>query len=83
MQGCFNNDSYDEVVGNIRISMHGLMSRCPMGGNPDNCPLFDVRQLPVKDRISWLEDRSTEEVISLFGYHSQCREENKNDEDHF
>jgi hypothetical protein len=80
VQGRLNKDSYDEIVENIRISMHGLMLSCPIEGHPDNCPFFDVRQLPVKDRISWLEDKSTEEVISLFGYHVRCLDVKKREE---
>ena len=33
-----------------RMSMHGRILRCPLGGNPVECPLHEVRKLPVEER---------------------------------
>ena len=55
-----------------RLAMHGRILRCPVQNNPEDCPLHTVRQLPVEQRIAWLDERSDEEVVALFRQHIDC-----------
>jgi hypothetical protein len=54
--------------------MYGRILRCPRGGNPLDCPLHDIRLLPVVKRIEWLESMNDEELERLYGYHRACLE---------
>lgn len=65
-----NKDLAEEA----RFALHGRILRCPLGGNPCDCPLHDLRELPLEDRIAWLESKSDEEVIELYHLHNQCLE---------
>ena len=57
-----------------RMGMHGRILRCPVGENPEDCPLHEVRQWPMEKRVAWLESKSDEEVLELYTYHTACLE---------
>jgi hypothetical protein len=57
-----------------RVGMHARILRCPLGGNPDDCPLHKVREWPLEERLAWLESKSDEEVIELYRRHTDCLE---------
>lgn len=56
----------------VRTVMHGRVLRCPMGGNPPDCPLHELRLRPVEERLEWLSSKSDFELMALFGYHVKC-----------
>ena len=62
------------LVEDAKFSLHGRILRCPIGGNPADCPLHEIRKLPVEDRIAWLESNTDEEIIALYELHSECLE---------
>lgn len=49
-----------------------LVIECPMSGNPESCPIFDVRKLPLKDRIEWVNKREYPEHLEIYLHHKQC-----------
>jgi len=57
-----------------RFAFHGLVLRCPFGGNPPDCPLYVVRMLPVEERMEWLETKSDAELDLLYDAHNECME---------
>jgi len=59
----------------VRIAMHGRILRCPMGGNPDDCPLHEIRLLPLDERLKWLDSKTDFELIQLFSDHIKCLNE--------
>lgn len=61
-----------DPIEDARFAMHARILRCPLGGNPSDCPLHDVRKLPVNERIEWLEARRDEEVVDLYRRHTAC-----------
>jgi hypothetical protein len=54
------------------IAMHGRILRCPLGNNPKDCPLHEIRKLPVEERLTWLNSKTSEEVQQLFRQHLEC-----------
>ena len=58
-----------------RLGMHGRILRCPVGDNPRDCPLHEVRKWSVEERLTWLESKTDEEVLELYNYHTNCLEE--------
>lgn len=58
-----------------RLGMCGRILRCPLGDNPEDCPLYEIRKLPIEERVEWLNARTDEEVTELFALHSKCLEE--------
>jgi hypothetical protein len=61
----------------VRTAMHGRILRCPLGGNPTDCPLYNIRLLPVEERLKWLDSKTDFELTALFGYHIQCLEKKR------
>jgi len=57
-----------------RFAFHGLILRCPFGGNPPDCPLHIVRMLPVEERVQWLEAQTDGELNVLYEAHDECME---------
>lgn len=63
-----------DIVEEARIGMHARILRCPLGGNPQDCPLHEIRLRPVEDRIAWLNGLSDAEVVATFDRHKDCLE---------
>lgn len=65
---------FDEVDSEeARLALCGRVLRCSEEeGNPEDCPLHELRQLPVAERMVWLESRTDEDVEAIFRYHLQC-----------
>lgn len=61
-----------DLVEEAKFALHGRILRCPLGGNPDDCPMHELRKLPVEDRIAWLNSQTDEELIILYEMHNQC-----------
>jgi len=56
----------------------GLTFACPYDqGNPSECPLCEVRGLPVRRRVTWVKMLTDDDLAFLETYHQiclQCRE---------
>lgn len=63
---------YKNLPQEARLALHGRILRCPLGGNPPDCPLHGIRKLPLEDRIAWLESRTDDETIDLYQLHKKC-----------
>lgn len=55
-----------------RCGMYGRILRCSFGGNPEDCPLHDIREWPISERIGWLEMKRDKQVLDLYNYHLRC-----------
>lgn len=55
-----------------RLALHGRVLRCPVEDNPTDCPLHEIRLLPVESRIEWLNGKTEEQIDALYGYHIRC-----------
>ena len=62
------------LIEEARVGMQARILRCPLGDNPEDCPLHEVRQWPVEERLAWLEAVTDEEVVELFKRHCECLE---------
>ncbi len=61
-----------DLVEEAKFALHGRILRCPLGGNPEDCPMHELRKLPVEDRIAWLNSQTDEDLIFLYQQHNQC-----------
>lgn len=61
-----------------RVAMHGRILRCPLGGNPVDCPLYEIRLLPIEERLEWLDSKTDSELSALLDYHTKCLDEKTN-----
>lgn len=61
-----------DLVKEAEFALYGRILRCPLGGNPEDCPMHELRKLPVGERIAWMESHTDEEKIALYEHHNQC-----------
>ncbi|WP_372798422.1 hypothetical protein [Pontiella sp.] len=57
-----------------RQGMHRRLAHCPVGGNPAECPLHEIRKQPMPQREAWLASKTDDEVIALYRQHIPCLE---------
>ncbi|MCF7817015.1 MAG: hypothetical protein K9M54_03970 [Kiritimatiellales bacterium] len=62
----------DQIIEEARLALHGRILRCPLGENPNDCPLHDLRLKPIEERLAWLEARPDPEVVELYIQHVMC-----------
>ncbi len=62
------------LIEEAQVEMHARILRCPIGDNPKECPLHEVRKWPLEDRLAWLHKKSDEEIIDLYAHHTDCLE---------
>lgn len=63
-----------DMIEEARFGMHARIMRCSLGGNPEDCPLHEIRKWPVEERVAWLESKPDDEVIELYRMHINCIE---------
>jgi hypothetical protein len=57
----------------LQPDLQPLGERCPAArDNPTDCPLSQVRRLPVKQRQAWLSTLSDADARYLAAYHQVC-----------
>ncbi len=67
-----DTDANRDLAEEARFALHGRILRCPLGGNPPDCPLYDVRKLSIAERIAWIESKNDDEAIDLYRQHNEC-----------
>lgn len=51
----------------------GLAMVCPVSSeNPTDCPLHEIRHLPLAQRFAWVKARTRQEAENLLSYHQHC-----------
>jgi hypothetical protein len=57
----------------LQSNLLSLGERCPaQPDNPPDCPLSQVRRLPLKRRQTWLSTLSEDDARFLTAYHQVC-----------
>ncbi len=74
VMSCLKHDKFLNNPNFVRSMLYGLLLACPLGGNPEDCQGHDLRELPLAERISWLESRSDAERKALYLQHLECLE---------
>ena len=59
-------------IGTVRAKLVGLVVECQMGDNPEDCPLYEKRNLSFSDRIEWLKSLSDNEILGIYSAHREC-----------
>lgn len=72
MQGVVTVKFHSSIAEEARIAMSGRILRCPIDDNPEDCPLHEIRKIPLEERIAWLDSKSDEEVVDLYRRHVKC-----------
>lgn len=56
----------------VKMLVKWLVVECPVGGNPSDCPLNEIRKWPLKDRIAWVNNQGYPEHLEIYLHHKQC-----------
>lgn len=55
------------------IQLVELAVACPVKrDNPDDCPLHELRMLPMAGRFEWAKTRTREEAKAILAAHASC-----------
>ena len=66
-------DLNEQKKSELRDNILSLAMACPVEHcNPEDCPLFKVRKLELKQRLKWFRDLSDEDLAYLNAYHFVC-----------
>ena len=63
------SDNNSSVVKTVLV---GLIIECPLGGNPEDCPLHDKRELSFSDKFEWVKALTEAELLQTYSIHKQC-----------
>ncbi|RMG39829.1 MAG: hypothetical protein D6719_12365 [Candidatus Dadabacteria bacterium] len=55
-----------------KVWARGLIVACPFGKELPDCPLREVRKLPLKERFKILEAMPEEELDRILEHHEKC-----------
>jgi len=56
-----------------RVMLKGLLLECPYHrGNPEDCQLNKIRNLPEVERIKWASNLTDEECHGIYSQHILC-----------
>jgi len=55
-----------------RVYVIGLLVCCPYKSNPATCPLYDIRQKPVRERAKWVKQLTDEQIQDIINIHKEC-----------
>lgn len=56
----------------IKVFLLDLIFACPIGGNPDFCICKKIREMPIPDRIKWVNDMTHKERVEIYLAHKEC-----------
>jgi hypothetical protein len=60
------------IINEARIAMYARILRCPVEDNPEDCPLKEVREMPLEERVAWIDSKSDTEIVELYQHHERC-----------
>ena len=49
-----------------------LIFKCPKDEESKNCPLSEIRKLPIDEGLEKINDMKLRELIDLYEYHKNC-----------
>ena len=55
-----------------RIWVKGLLMACTMEKALDDCPVKELRNLPINERLIIVDEMKAEDLESIIEYHKMC-----------
>jgi hypothetical protein len=52
--------------------LYGLAFDCPYFDRNDDCPLKEKEQLPLREKVSWINSLSQDEKQKMIEQHKNC-----------
>ena len=52
--------------------LYGLAFSCPYFDRKDDCPLKEMEQLPLREKVNWINSLSQERKQKLIEKHKNC-----------
>lgn len=53
-------------------SLYGLAFDCPYFDRQDDCPLKEMEQLPLREKVNWINSLSQDRKQKLIEKHKNC-----------
>ena len=55
-----------------RVWLKGLVISCPFNKALDDCPAFDIRKLPLPERMDFVDNLTNQQVEETLEHHNIC-----------
>jgi len=65
-------DTVQNSAAYAKAMLVGLIFECPLGGNPEDCQLYEHRKLPMNQKFGWLNSLSDDELQAYYRVHFDC-----------
>jgi len=56
----------------FKVWAMGLAISCPYDKEACDCPLKDIRKLPLAERVELVDKMSQQEIVAIVDYHKIC-----------
>jgi hypothetical protein len=53
-------------------SLYGLAFDCPYYDRQDDCPLKEIEQLPLREKVNWINSLSKDRKLKMIEKHKNC-----------
>ena len=53
-------------------SLYGLAFDCPYFDRQDDCPLKEIEQLPLREKVNWINSLSQDQKQKVIEKHKNC-----------
>ena len=70
----FDSDDREELL----TWLNGLVVGCPFNDPLDDCPLLEIRKLPLAERYKLIKLMSEDEIRAILNHHKDCLERREN-----
>jgi hypothetical protein len=60
----------------VKAFLCGILFKCPSSKKPEDCQFHEIRKLPLKQRIKWLNSLSQKKLLDIYTRHKKCFKEN-------
>ena len=67
-----NPGRMEQYFSDIKIWVKSLTVACPMQSAQSDCPVKDLRDLPLAERLSAVDEMSTVHLKMIITHHSKC-----------
>jgi len=54
------------------VWVQGLLVECPMRAPADDCPLQELRKLPLTKRLKMVKDMDLTKIEAIIEHHKEC-----------
>ncbi len=52
--------------------LYGIAFGCPCFQRTDGCPMIEIENLSLKEKVAWIDNLSLEKKMAIYHHHKLC-----------